>query len=316
MNALSDKNTMGGLFGHMAPVGIGLKAQHYHDVLNSLPPLSFFEVHAENHMVFGGPHRSFLEKITSQYALSIHGVGLSLGSAEGIDRNHLHRFKALVDDYNPALVSEHLAWSVSDGTYLNDLLPLPLNEESLRIVSDNVACVQDAISRPLLVENPSSYLAFEGTTIPEPEFLIRLAENTGCRLLLDVNNVYVSACNMSGEQEAKSAETGYAKALDYISQIPADLIGEIHLAGHLLKDVDGTEIRIDDHGSHVDRAVWSLYAALIRQVGARPTLIEWDTNIPPLSTLVSEAQKAQTLMQNTSERPVVDSQAHGQAVFQ
>lgn len=266
------------------PVGVGLKAEHLLDAKKSQPDLAFFEVHAENYMTAGGNHMRFLDAICGIYPLSVHGVGMSLGSADGIDTEHLKKFKQVVDRYDPWLVSEHLAWSVHDGHYLNDLLPLPLNEATLAVVSDNVSRMQDAIGRKILIENPSTYVAFKATDIEEPEYLARLAEQTGCGILLDVNNVYVSARNNGFD------------AADYLSQIPDALVGEIHLAGHVVKQVDGAEIRIDDHGSAVIDEVWSLYRQTIERIGARPTLIEWDSNVPELPVLVSEARKAQEQM--------------------
>ena len=270
------------------PVGISLKTEHFSAVLETQPALDFLEVHAENYMTEGGAHHRYLEDICAQYALSVHGVGMSLGSAEGLDKAHVARFKTVVERYRPAMVSEHLAWSVSGGTYLNDLLPLPLTAESLDVVARNIDTLQDAIGRAILVENPSSYLSFKSSEMPELEFLVQLAERTGAGLLMDVNNVYVSARNMETSPEA------------YIDAVPASLIGEVHLAGHAVKNIDGVELRIDDHGSAVSPDVWALYKRLIARVGPKPTLIEWDTDIPPLPTLVAEAEKARAVM-NVSE---------------
>lgn len=276
------------VLGGRYPIGVGLKAQHYDEVLDSRPALDFFEVHAENYMMEGGAHHRYLEAICSDYRLSIHGVGMSLGSASGLDAEHLKRFKKLVERYRPWLVSEHLAWSRSDGGYLNDLLPLPLTEQSLNVVCDNVSRMQDAIGRRILIENPSSYLAFQESDIPEVEFLEKLATQTGCGLLLDVNNVYVSGRNMRWDVAA------------YLDAVPASLIGEIHLAGHLLKEVNGQEIRIDDHGSAVADEVWHLYRQLIERIGARPTLIEWDNNIPEFPILLKEAEISREVMEANS----------------
>lgn len=270
--------------GQTYPVGVGLKAEYLSDVTKSQPELAFFEVHAENYMTAGGNHMRFLDEIAELYPLSVHGVGMSLGSAEGIDHDHLKSFKQVVDRYQPQLVSEHLAWSVHDGHYLNDLLPLPLNASTLSVVADNVSRMQDAIGRKILIENPSTYVAFKATDIDEPEYLALLAEKTGCGILLDVNNVYVSARNNDFDASA------------YLANIPGDLVGEIHLAGHVIKQVDGAEIRIDDHGSAVVDDVWSLYRQTIKRIGARPTLIEWDSNLPTLPVLVGEAHKAQQQM--------------------
>ncbi|WP_020400998.1 MNIO family bufferin maturase [Kordiimonas gwangyangensis] len=266
------------------PAGISLKTEHFSDILTSRPAVDFLEVHAENYMTEGGAHHRYLEEICAHYALSVHGVGMSLGSAEGLDPAHVARFKAVVERYRPTIVSEHLAWSVSGGTYLNDLLPLPLTVESLDVVVRNIDTLQQAIGRSVLVENPSSYLSFKSSEIPELEFLVRLAERTGAGLLMDVNNVYVSARNMETSPE------------EYIDAVPASLIGEVHLAGHAVKNIDGVELRIDDHGSAVSPDVWALYERLITRVGPKPTLVEWDTDIPPLSILVAEAEKAKAVM--------------------
>ncbi len=286
--------------GTLHHIGVGLKAQHYAEALEGQYSLSFFEVHAENYMMPGGNHLRFLEAIGDKYPLSIHGVGTSLGSAEGLDKNHLQRFRNVVDRFDPWLVSEHLAWSVHDGTYLNDLLPLPLNAMTLAVVSDNVNRMQDAIGRRILIENPSTYVAFQSTDIPEPEYLGRVADATNCGILLDVNNIYVSSRNNGFD------------AKDYINNIPGELVGEIHLAGHTVKSIDGAELRLDDHGSPVIDDVWALYDHTIRRFGERPTLVEWDTNVPDFTTLIDEADKARSAMQtalNTAGREAV----HGAA---
>ncbi|WP_417452148.1 DUF692 domain-containing protein [Kordiimonas sp.] len=270
--------------GQAVPVGVSLKTQYFDHVLEKRPQLGFFEVHAENYMSSGGAHHRYLEAICEHYALSLHGVGMSLGSAEGLDPAHVQRFSALVNRYNPALVSEHLAWSVRGGTYLNDLLPLPMTQESLQVVADNVNRLQDSIGRAILVENPSSYLSFRSSEMNELEFLHALCERSGCGLLLDVNNVFVSASNMGFD------------ASRYLADVPASLIGELHLAGHLLRDIGGTPLRIDDHGSPVADEVWHLYKTLIARVGPKPTLIEWDTNIPTFDILEQEAEKAASFM--------------------
>ena len=269
--------------GVIKTLGISLKSQHYHDVLSKMPSVDFFEVHAENYMVDGGVHHRFLGAINEHYDLSLHGVGMSLGSADGLSKDHVRRFKNLVDRYQPKLVSEHLAWSVDNGTYLNDLLPLPLTNESLEIVSRNIGEFQNSIGRAILIENPSSYLAFTESTIPEAEFLNRLAEKTGCGLLLDINNIAVSAANLGYTPE------GYLAAIDM------QHVGEIHLAGHLVKHVDGVEIRIDDHGSPVSNPVIDLYAGILDDLPDDvATLIEWDTNVPDLDGLVGEANRVRS----------------------
>jgi len=270
------------------PVGVGLKAQHYDDVLASQPALAFFEVHAENYMMPGGAHHRYLEAICERYPLSLHGVGMSLGSADGLNQKHLKEFKTVVERYRPWLVSEHLAWSRAGDTYLNDLLPLPLTRESLQTVTDNVKAMQDTIGRKILIENPSSYLDFTDDEMPEVEFLVALADATGCGLLLDVNNVYVSGKNMGWD------------VAGYLDNVSAALVGEIHLAGHLAREVEGHTLRIDDHGRQVCDEVWDLYKRAVERIGPRPTLIEWDSNIPALADLVDEAEKARQIMANLS----------------
>lgn len=272
--------------GSETPVGVGLKSQHYSHVLQKRPELAFVEVHAENFMSSGGAHHRYLEEIVSHYALSVHGVGMSLGSASGLDTTHLSHFKDVVDRYKPSLISEHLSWSVEGGHYLNDLLPLPLNAESLAIVSDNIKHMQDVVGQRLLVENPSAYMALTETDIPEPEFLTRLVDLSGCGLLLDVNNVFVSGSNMDWNVG------------EYLDQIPADAVGEIHLAGHAVKDIEGTVFRIDDHGSAVCEDVWHYYEQLLDRIGPKPTLIEWDNDIPPFDILLVEAEKARDRMRS------------------
>ena len=260
-------------------VGLGLRAPHLAEVAERRPAVDWWEVHAENHLG-GGPARRRLEAIRRDYPLSIHGVGLSLGTAESPDRRHLARVRALIDRLEPVLVSEHLAWSIAGGAYLNHLLPLPYTEESLAILSDNVAIAQNALGRRLLVENPSSYLRFRHCPIAEPEFLAELARRTGCRLLCDVNNVYVTTQNFGLDARA------------YLDALPPDAVEEIHLAGHARNDADGRTILIDDHGSRVAEPVWVLYEHALERFGRVPTLIEWDTDVPALEVLIDEAGRA------------------------
>jgi uncharacterized protein (UPF0276 family) len=268
-------------------VGVSLKPEHYQDILDEKPKLAFFEIHAENFMSAGGNHYRFLEKICGTYELSVHGVGMSLGSAEGLSKDHMRRLKVLVECFDPLLVSEHLAWSGHQGAYLNDLLPVPLTSESFDLVRSNVDQLQDFLGRQVLIENPSSYLTFRSSHIREIDFLVALAEQTSCGLLMDVNNVFVSGKNVGQEIES------------YIDQIPADLIGEIHLAGHktkMMSGEDGRSILIDDHGSAICEQVWQLYSRLIDRVGCKPTLIEWDTDIPDFDVLHQEATKAVSVL--------------------
>lgn len=267
-----------------ARAGIGLKPEHMKDIVQSPPAVGWFEVHAENYMGAGGqPHR-FLEWVRERYPLSVHGVGLSIGGAGPLDRNHLRRLKALIDRYEPGMFSEHLAWSTHDGVYLNDLLPLPYTAETLAHVAAHVEQAQDVIGRQVLIENPSTYVTFEASELAETEFLSELARRTGCGLLLDVNNVYVSAQNHGFDAEA------------YIGAFPIEHVREIHLAGFFeAEDSAGERFLIDAHDSPVRDAVWALYVQAIGRTGAVPTLIEWDNDIPPLATLVAQAEKADAL---------------------
>ena len=262
-----------------ARAGIGLRSPHVDEVRATRPALSWLEVHPENYLG-GGPAVRALEAIRTDYPLSFHAVGLSVGSAEGVDRRHLDRIKGLVDRFQPAMVSEHLAWSQAGGAYLNHLLPLPYTEESLAAVCRNVEEVQTTLGRRILVENPSGYLRFAASTIPEPEFLSALTARTGCGLLCDVNNIHVTAENLGLDARA------------YLAALPGDAIGEIHVAGHSVNEAAGRPILIDDHGSPVGDAVWTLYEEALRRFGPRPTLVEWDTAIPPLDTLMAEARRA------------------------
>lgn len=262
--------------------GIGLRSRHVAEMLTRKPSAGWLEVHAENYMG-GSAGVTALEKLRQTYPLSVHGVGLSLGSAGGIDPAHLERLRMVVERFQPDLVSEHLAWSVADGTYLNDLLPLRYDEAALDIVARNVALTQDRLKRRILVENVSAYIAFSGSTMTEADFLAELVARTGCGLLLDVNNVYVSAHNIGYDAER------------FIDALPADAIGEIHLAGHAVNEIGTDTVLIDDHGSRVPPAVWSLYASSIAKFGPRPTLIEWDTEVPALDVLLGEAMWADLL---------------------
>jgi hypothetical protein len=260
-------------------VGLGLRAPHLAEVVATRPAVAWWEIHAENHLG-GGPARRQLEAIRRDYPVSVHGVGLSLGTADGPDRGHLERVRRLIDRLEPALVSEHLSWSIA-GAYLNHLLPLPYTEESLAVLSDNVEIAQAALGRRLLIENPSSYLRFRHSPIAEPEFLAELVRRTGCGLLCDVNNVYVSAQNFGLDARA------------YLGALPPPAVGEIHLAGHARNEADGRTILIDDHGSRVAEPVWELYAFALERFGRVPTLIEWDTDLPALPVLMDEAGRAE-----------------------
>jgi uncharacterized protein (UPF0276 family) len=277
----------GGARAALGSAGIGLRAPHVDEVVAGRPAVGWLEVHAENYMGGGAALRA-LEQVRREYPISLHGVGLSLGSADGLDRRHLERLRALAERIQPALVSEHLAWSVSGGAYLNHLLPLPYDDETLGLVTRHVDEAQARLGRRLLVENPSSYLRFRHSTIPEPQFLAELARRTGCGLLCDVNNVFVSGHNVGFDPEA------------YLDALPAAAIGEIHLAGHSRNDADGRPILIDDHGCPVADTVWALYARALRRFGPVPSLVEWDTDLPALSTLLGEARRADEILRAVS----------------
>ena len=268
-----------------AKAGIGLRFPHHQAVADTRPAVAWLEVHTENYMGGGTPLR-YLETIRRDYPLSLHGVGLSLGSAEGLDAGHLERVRRTVERLEPGLISEHLSWSVVGGTYLADLLPLPLTEEALDVVCRHVKQVQACLKQRILVENPSTYLQFRHSTIPEWEFLATVAQRTGCGILCDVNNIYVSACNHGWDASA------------YIAALPPAAIGEIHLAGHAVKKLDGGHtLRIDDHGSRVAPEVWALYAEALARFGPVPTLIEWHSEVPPLEVLLEEAARAAAVLE-------------------
>lgn len=268
-----------------ASAGIGLRAQHYRAMLDSRPAVGWLEVHPENYFGDGGASHHYLERIRRDYPLSLHGVGLSLGSVDPLCQGHLAKLKGLMERYAPALVSEHLSWSSVDGCYCNDLLPLPYTEEALQHVATRVAATQEYLGCPLLVENPSRYLRYVDSPIPEWEFLAELIRRTGCRLLLDVNNLYVSACNLGEDPQC------------YLRGLPYDAVAEIHLAGHTVKQLDDCIVRIDTHDQPVAAAVWELYEVAIARFGPRPTLIEWDSRLPPLAELVGEAVNAQVRLE-------------------
>jgi uncharacterized protein (UPF0276 family) len=263
----------------MDPVaGIGLRSPHLAEIAQARPATGFLEIHAENYLA-GSPALQAVESLRADYALSVHAVGLSLGSVDGLDEMHLARVAALVKRLEPALVSDHLSWSSFGGRYFNDLLPLPYTEEALAVVVGNVQHLQEALGRQISVENPSCYLAFAHSTMSEPEFLAELSRRSGCGLLLDVNNIAVTAHNLG------------LGARDWLD-LPAKAITEYHLAGHTVNDADGEPILIDDHGSRVSEGVWTLFADVIDRFGARPTLVEWDTDLPALSVLLEEAARA------------------------
>jgi uncharacterized protein len=266
-----------------ATAGIGLRSAHHRHVITQRPSAAWFEVHTENFFAAGGPQPAFLERVRADYPLSLHGVGLSLGSVDPLDHAHLHRLKRVVDRFEPAFVSEHLSWSSIGGQFSNDLLPLPYTEEALLHFSDRVGYVQDFLGRTVLIENPSSYVTFASSTMPEWEFLHEISRRSGCEILLDINNVYVSARNHGFD------------AQQYLAGIPAERVREYHLAGHAVQvDDAGHTLLIDTHDGRVCDDVWALYAAAIDLIGARPTLIEWDANLPAFDVLEDEARIAET----------------------
>src|SRR5688572_20103265 len=264
-----------------ARAGIGLRSIHHAALLSERPPVGWIEAHTENYFHDGGGAARALERARAIYPLSLHGVGLGLGSADGLDLEHLARVKRAVARFEPALVSEHACWGHAGGEHFNDLLPLPYTDEAVRVLARQVAQAQDFLGRQLLIENVSAYLTFEHSRLTEWEFLAAVARDSGCGLLLDVNNVFVSASNLGLDARA------------FIAGLPrAD---EIHLAGHAHQGA----LLIDDHGSAVCDEVWELYAYALARFGPRPTLIEWDTNIPPLGRLVAESQRAQALLEES-----------------
>ena len=265
-------------------VGIGFKPQHFADIREGRPALGFLEIHAENYMGAGGPPHARLEWLREHYALSVHGVGLSIGGAGPLDADHLARLRALMDRYEPESFSEHLAWSSHGGEYLNDLLPLPYTDETLRAVCDHIDQVQEALGRPMLLENPSVYLAFAETEMEETAFLSEIVRRTGCGLLLDVNNVFVSATNQRLDPRA------------YLAAYPMHAVGEIHLGGHDAEELPSGTLLIDSHGAPVADPVWTLYGEVIARMGPMPTLIEWDTDVPALPVLMEDAEAARAIM--------------------
>lgn len=269
-----------------ARCGLGLKPEHFHRILETRPELGFFEIHAENYMVEGGPLHHYLTQIRSHYALSIHGVGLSIGSEGGLDAAHLDRLAALIDRYAPESFSEHLAWSSHGGVFLDDLLPLPYERDSLNRVCAHIDYVQTRLGRRMLLENPATYVEFAASTLTEAAFIGEVVARTGCGLLLDVNNAYVSCVNHGRDPWA------------YIDALPLAATGQIHLAG-FARDTDaaGDPLLIDTHGAPVAQAVWALYRRVLKRVGAVPTLIERDNDIPPLPVLLAEARCADDLLQ-------------------
>lgn len=274
-----------------ARAGIGLKPQHYHDILRDQPSFGFFEVHAENYMGAGGPPHHNLEAIRKDYPISLHGVALSIGGQHPLNRDHLSRLRTLLQRYDCGLFSEHLAWSTHEDAYLDDLLPVPYTPETLQHVCDHVNETQDFLGRRMLLENPSTYVQFENSTMSEIDFISQIATRTGCGLLFDVNNVFVTCRNHNMEPNA------------YIDAFPVEHVGEIHLAGHEeVHDDTGAHLLIDAHGSPVINRVWMLYERAIARVGPVPTLIERDANVPPLADLLVEATRANNILESEKQR--------------
>jgi uncharacterized protein len=267
--------------------GVGFKAEHFADI-RATGGTGFLEVHAENYMGAGGLPHAQLTALRSDYPLSIHGVGLSIGGARPLDTAHLARLRALCDRYQPDSFSEHLAWSSHGADYLNDLLPLPYTDETLALVASHVTQVQDVLGRRLLLENPSTYVLFAQSTIPETEFLAEIARRTGCGLLLDVNNVFVSSTNHRVDPRA------------YLAEFPMDRVGEIHLGGHDTEELPSGPLLIDAHGAPVADPVWALYAEVIAAAGPRPTLVEWDNDVPGWPVLRAEIARAQAVLDHAA----------------
>jgi uncharacterized protein len=263
-----------------AAAGIGLRSPHVAEVLATRPRVPFFEVHSENYYLDGGPALAALARVRADYPLSLHGVGMSLGSADPLDLTHVAKLKTLIARVDPALVSEHLCWSAVGGRHLNDLLPLPYTDEALDVACRRVAELQERLGREVAIENVSSYLTFADSTIPEWEFVAALAQRTGCKILLDVNNIYINATNHGFDADR------------YVAAIPREAVAEIHLAGF----EEGDGVLIDTHGARVAPDVWALYQRTIDRIGPRPTLIEWDTDIPPFDVLEREAATAQRIL--------------------
>ena len=266
-----------------ATAGIGLRAPHYRALLETQPAVGFIEVHSENYFGDGGLPLHYLEQARASYPLSLHGVGLSLGSTAPLD-DHLRHLRTLVQRFEPTLVSDHLCWGAAGDLHLNELLPLPYTQEALDLVVARIGIVQDALGRQILVENVSTYLEYTHSTLSEVEFLASVAQRADCGILFDVNNLYVSARNHGWGTDA------------YLEALPADRVWQLHLAGHSLRRFGDMELRIDTHDGPVAPEVWALYEQTLARLGPRPTLIEWDADLPPLDTLCAEAAKAQRLL--------------------
>ena len=269
--------------------GLGFKPQHFAQMM-ATDAIGFIEVHAENYMGDGGAPHAMLAALRDRHALSIHGIGLSIGSAQGLDRAHLARLRALIARYQPHSFSEHLAWSSHGAAWLNDLLPLPYTPQSLATICAHVDQVQDSLGRQMLLENPATYVTFASSTLSETDFLTELVRRTGCGLLLDINNVFVSATNHRFDARA------------YLDDFPLFAVGEIHLAGHDSEDLPSGPLLIDSHGAPVAAPVWAVYAQVLARTGPLPTLIEWDNDLPDFATLLAEADRAQAILQDAQRQ--------------
>jgi len=267
--------------------GIGLRTPHYQEIIDTKPDIGWFEIHSENYFGKGGKPHYYLDLIRQNYPLSFHGVGLSLGSTDTVDLNHLSKLKNLITIYNPSFVSEHLCWSSVGGHHLNDLLPLSYTEEALNLVIRQINQTQEYLNRQILIENVSTYLQFSHSTIHEAEFMCEIVKHTNCGILLDINNLYVNSINHDWNTAS------------YLNTVPAQFIHEIHLAGFAENHFENGSILIDTHNQPVFSAVWQLYAEAIKKYGPKPTLIEWDKDIPALSVLIQEAEKANRILETT-----------------
>lgn len=275
-----------------ARAGVGFKAEHAKDIFGNAPAVGWFEIHPENYMVAGGPRLAMLEELCAHYPVSMHGVGLSLGGGEKLSENHLADLKRLVDRFDPAMVSEHIAWSSHEGLYMADLLPTPMTKTSLDQLVQAIETVQDYIGRRILIENPTSYMPLPQNSIPELDFITEAARRSGCGLLIDVNNVYISAHNLGFDAKA------------FIDAVPGDLVGEIHLAGHERDANPDDDVLIDTHSRPVADPVWALFDQLISRIGPRPTLIEWDNDVPGWDVLAAEAALADRYLHHGAKPPL------------
>lgn len=277
-----------------ARAGVGFKAEHAKDIFGNAPAVGWFEIHPENYMVAGGPRLAMLEELCAHYPVSMHGVGLSLGGGEKLSENHLADLKRLVDRFDPAMVSEHIAWSSHEGLYMADLLPTPMTKTSLDQLVQAIEIVQDYIGRRILIENPTSYMPLPQNSIPELDFITEAARRSGCGLLIDVNNVYISAHNLGFDAKA------------FIDAVPGDLVGEIHLAGHEQDANPDDDVLIDTHSRPVADPVWALFEQLISRIGPRPTLIEWDNDVPGWDVLAAEAALADRYLDHRA-KPLLEA---------